>query len=292
MLTDMKGILSNAVKKKYAIGLFNIMNLEWTKAILEVHQEKNTPVILGVSEKTAKYMGGYNTVFSTVAGLIKDLSINTPVTLMLDHGSYEACQNALDAGFTSVMFDGSELPIEENVRLTSDIVKRAHKQGALVEAEVGIVGIVKDSIVNYGKIASPKECIQIIETGVDILSAGIGNIHGIYPDDWNGLSFDVLSDIKKAVGHLPMALHGGSGISDKEIKKAISWGIAKVNVSTELQIGFTKSIRKYIEEKKDLTEKGSDPRHLLKPGISTIKSIVAKKIQLFGTQQISHPKIC
>lgn len=282
MMVSMKSILINASKEQYAIGLFNIMNLEWAKAILEIHQEKNIPVILGVSEKATKYMGGFNTVSNMITGLIKDLNITVPVLLMLDHGSYEACQNALDAGFSSVMFDGSGYPIDENVKLTTSIVKRAHEQGALVEAEVGIIGNIDDGIINYGKIASPKDCVRIMATGVDILAPGIGNMHGNYPANWNGLNFDVLIDIRKAIGDLPIALHGGSGIPDEQIKKAISLGVAKVNISTELQMCFTRSIKQYFGDKKDLTEKGFDPRDLLGLGVNAIKSKVDEKLQLFG----------
>jgi fructose-bisphosphate aldolase class II len=283
MLVNIKKMLEQAVEGKYAVGLFNINNLEWTKSILETHQEKRAPVILGVSEGAAKYMGGYNAVFGMVTGLLKDLDISIPVALMLDHGSYNACIKALDAGFSALMFDGSKLSLDENLAKTKEIVNRAHQKGVSVEAEIGGIGGEEDGIISSGEIASPQDCKQIIETGIDVLAAGIGNIHGKYPENWNGLNFDVLAAIKLEIGNVPIVLHGGSGIPEEQIRKSIAFGVAKINVNTELQIAFQKATRAYIESRKDLDGKGFDPRKLLKPGAVAIKEKVAEKLMLFGT---------
>jgi len=284
MVVNMKDMLNEAVKEHYAVGLFNIFNLEWTKAILEIHQEKNAPVILGVSEGAAKYMGGFNTISGMVNGLLHDLNISVPVVLMLDHGSsYMSCKQALEAGFSSIMFDGSKYSLEQNLKLTAEIVKCAHKRGVTVEGEVGSIGCEKDGDIILGKCASPEECKKLIETGIDVLAAGFGNIHGQYPNNWEGINFATLIDIKKSIGDMPVALHGGSGIPDEQIKKAILMGVAKVNISTELQIGFANSTKLYYEKGKDLMGKGYDPRKVLTPGFNNIKSKVSEKITLFGS---------
>lgn len=283
MLVSAKEMLIKAREGKYAIGQFNINNLEWTKAILLTAQENNSPVILGVSEGAGKYMGGYNAVVGMVNGLMKDLNITVPVALHLDHGSYEGAKKTIEAGFSSVMFDGSHYPFEENIAKTKEIVKLAHSKGISVEAEVGSIGGEEDGVIGAGEVADPQECKAISELGIDFLAAGIGNIHGKYPENWTGLNFEVLGEINKATGSMPLVLHGGSGIPDEMIKEAISLGVAKINVNTECQIVFAEATRKYIEEGKDLQGKGYDPRKLLAPGFEAIKVCVKEKMELFGS---------
>jgi fructose-bisphosphate aldolase class II len=276
-------MLQKAEAGHYAVGQFNINNLEWTKAILETAQECNSPVILGVSEGAGKYMGGYDVVVGMVNGLIKDQNITVPVALHLDHGSYEHCYKCIEAGFPSIMFDGSHYSIEENVEKTTEIVKAAHAKGVSVEAEVGSIGGEEDGVVGMGECADPKECKRIADLGVDFLAAGIGNIHGKYPANWAGLQFDVLAAVQGETGTLPLVLHGGTGIPDDMIKKAISLGVAKINVNTECQLVFAEATRKYIEDGKDLEGKGFDPRKLLAPGYQAIKAKVKEKMELFGS---------
>jgi len=283
MLVSAKEMLIKAEKEKYAVGQFNINNLEWTKAILLTSKENNSPVILGVSEGAGKYMGGFKTVVGMVKGMIEELDIHVPVAIHLDHGSYEGAQKAMDAGFTSVMFDGSHYDIEENITKTKEIVEIATKRGISVEAEVGSIGGEEDGVVGAGEVADPQECKSIAELGVSMLAAGIGNIHGKYPDNWKGLDFDVLSEISDITGDVPLVLHGGTGIPDDMIKKAISLGVAKINVNTECQLTFAEATRKYIEEGKDLEGKGYDPRKLLAPGFEAIKKTVKEKMELFGS---------
>ncbi|WP_455539598.1 class II fructose-1,6-bisphosphate aldolase [Terrisporobacter sp.] len=283
MLVSAKEMLVKAREGKYAVGQFNINNLEWTKAILLTAQENNSPVILGVSEGAGKYMGGYNTVVGMVNGLMKDLSITVPVALHLDHGSYEGAKKTIEAGFSSVMFDGSHYPFEENIAKTRELVELAHSKGISVEAEVGSIGGEEDGVIGAGEVADPQECKAISELGIDFLAAGIGNIHGKYPENWTGLNFEVLGEINKATGSMPLVLHGGSGIPDEMIKEAISLGVAKINVNTECQIVFAEATRKYIEEGKDLQGKGFDPRKLLAPGFEAIKACVKEKMELFGS---------
>ena len=282
MLVSAKEMLDKAKAGKYAIGHFNINNLEWTKAILLTAQENNSPVILGVSEGAGKYMGGYTTVVGMVNGMIKELNITVPVALHLDHGSYEAAKECIEKGFSSVMFDGSKYSIEENVEKTKEIVALAHSKGISVEAEVGAIGGEEDGVIGMGECADPKECKQIADLGVTMLAAGIGNIHGKYPANWPGLRFDVLAAIKEEVKDMPLVLHGGTGIPEDMIKKAISLGVAKINVNTECQIAFTAAVRKYIEEGKDLSGKGFDPRKVLAPGVDAIKATVKEKMEIFG----------
>ena len=276
-------MLQKAEAGHYAVGQFNINNLEWTKAILETAQECNSPVILGVSEGAGKYMGGYDVVVGMVNGLIKDQNITVPVALHLDHGSYEHCYKCIEAGFPSIMFDGSHYSIEENVEKTTEIVKAAHAKGVSVEAEVGSIGGEEDGVVGMGECADPKECKRIADLGVDFLAAGIGNIHGKYPANWAGLQFNVLESIKAVTGDRPLVLHGGSGIPDEQIQKAISMGVAKVNVNTELQLVFADATRKYIEAGKDLEGKGYDPRKLLAPGAAAIREEVKNRVAVFGS---------
>lgn len=283
MLVSTKTMLKKAIDEKYAVGQFNINNLEWTKAILLTAEENKSAVILGVSEGANKYMGGFNTVVGMVEGLIKDLNISVPVALHLDHGSYDGALNAIDAGFSSVMFDGSHYPISENIDKTKEIIKYAEKFNISVEAEVGSIGGEEDGIVGTGEIADPNECKLITDLGVDILAAGIGNIHGKYPDNWSGLNFDALDKIRRVTFPTPLVLHGGTGIPNEMIKESISMGVAKINVNTECQWAFAKATRKYIEEKKDLEGKGFDPRKILKPGFDAIKEIVKEKMILFGS---------
>ena len=283
MLVTAEEMLKKAKAGHYAVGQFNINNLEWTKAILETAQECNSPVILGVSEGAGKYMGGYDVVVGMVNGLIKDQNITVPVALHLDHGSYEHCYKCIEAGFPSIMFDGSHYSIEENVEKTTEIVKAAHAKGVSVEAEVGSIGGEEDGVVGMGECADPKECKRIADLGVDFLAAGIGNIHGKYPANWAGLQFDVLAAVQGETGTLPLVLHGGTGIPDDMIKKAISLGVAKINVNTECQLVFAEATRKYIEDGKDLEGKGFDPRKLLAPGYQAIKAKVKEKMELFGS---------
>ena len=283
MLVSAKEMLDKAKAGKYAVGQFNINNLEWTKAILETAQENNSPVILGVSEGAGKYMGGYDTVEGMVNGLIKGLNVTVPVALHLDHGSYEHAYKCIEAGFSSVMFDGSHYAIEENLAKTKEIVEFAHAKGISVEAEVGSIGGEEDGVVGAGEIADPSECKRIADLGVDMLAAGIGNIHGKYPANWKGLSFDALDEIQKLTGTMPLVLHGGTGIPNEMIQKAISLGVSKINVNTECQLVFAAATRKYIEEGKDLEGKGFDPRKVLGPGFKAIKETVKEKMEMFGS---------
>lgn len=281
MLVNAKEMLDKAYENGYGIGQFNINNLEWTKAILEACEEKKSAVILGVSEGAAKYMGGFNVVSKMVEGLDKDLNITVPVALHLDHGSYEGAKKALDAGFTSIMFDGSSLPIDENIEKTKEIVELCHSKNVSVEAEVGGIGGEEDGVVSAGELADPEECKKVASLGIDFLAAGIGNIHGVYPDDWQGLNFKRLEEIKEAVGKIPLVLHGGTGIPEEQVKKAIERGVSKININTECQIVFTEATRKYFEEGKDKVGKGFDPRKVLKPGFEAIKDKVREKIEFF-----------
>ena len=282
-LVSAKQILIDARKGQYAVGAFNINNLEWTRAILETAQDMKSPVLLGVSEGAVKYMGGFKTVALIVEGLVGDLGITVPVALHLDHGSYDGSFKAIEAGFTSVMFDGSHYDFEENLEKTKEVVKFAHEKGISVEAEVGSIGGEEDGIIGTGELADPQECKIIAETGIDFLAAGIGNIHGQYPANWKGLDFEVLAAIQDVTDGIPLVLHGGSGIDEAQIKKAISLGVAKINVNTELQLNFAAETRKYIEAGKDLEGKGFDPRKLLAPGAEGIKAGVREKIELFGS---------
>lgn len=281
MLVNAKDMLDKAYEGGYGIGQFNINNLEWTKAILEACQEKNSAVILGVSEGAKKYMGGFNVVAQMVKGLDEDLGITVPVALHLDHGSYEGAKEAIAAGFTSVMFDGSSLPIEENKEKTKEIVELAHSKNISVEAEVGGIGGEEDGVTSAGELADPKECKEIVDLGIDFLAAGIGNIHGVYPDDWEGLNFERLEEIKNEIGEVPMVLHGGTGIPEEQVKKAIELGVSKININTECQIAFTEATRQYFEEGKDKVGKGFDPRKVLKPGYEAIIDTVKGKIDFF-----------
>ena len=283
MIVSATEMLKKAVEGKYAVGQFNINNLEWTKAILLTAQENNSPVILGVSEGAGKYMTGFKTVAAMVKAMIEELNITVPVALHLDHGTYEGCYKCIEAGFSSVMFDGSHFPIEENIAKTSELVKVCHEKGLSIEAEVGSIGGEEDGVIGAGEIADPNECKKIADLGVDFLAAGIGNIHGKYPANWKGLDFDALAKTKELIGDLPLVLHGGTGIPADMIKKAISLGVAKINVNTECQLYFQEATRKYIEEGKDQQGKGFDPRKLLAPGFEAIKVIVKEKMELFGS---------
>ena len=283
MLVSAKDMLEKAKAGHYAVGQFNINNLEWTKSILQTAQELNSPVILGVSEGAGKYMCGYNTVVGMVNGMLETLKITVPVALHLDHGSYEGAYAAMDAGFSSVMFDGSHYPIDENIEKTKEIIKYASERGISVEAEVGAIGGEEDGVVGGGEVADPKECKQIADLGVTMLAAGIGNIHGKYPANWKGLNFDVLAAIQELTGTMPLVLHGGTGIPADMIKKAITLGVSKINVNTECQLSFAEATRKYIEAGKDLEGKGFDPRKLLAPGAEAIKATVKEKMELFGS---------
>lgn len=283
MLVSAKEMLEKAVAGHYAVGQFNINNLEWTKIILQTAQELNSPVILGVSEGAGKYMCGYTTVVGMVNGMLKELNITVPVALHLDHGSYEACLKCVEAGFSSIMFDGSHYPIDENVTKTTELVKIAHDKGMSIEAEVGAIGGEEDGVIGAGECADPDECKAIADLGVDMLAAGIGNIHGKYPENWAGLSFETLDAVQQKTGEMPLVLHGGTGIPEDMIKKAISLGVAKINVNTECQISFTAAVRKYIEDGKDLEGKGFDPRKVLAPGVEAIKATVTEKMELFGS---------
>ena len=283
MLVSAKEMLEKARAGKYAVGQFNINNLEWTKSILLTAQELNSPVILGVSEGAGKYMTGFKTVAAMVSAMIDELTITVPVALHLDHGTYEGCYKCIKAGFSSIMFDGSHYPIEENIDKTKELVKIAHAMGLSLEAEVGSIGGEEDGVVGMGECADPNECKAIADLGIDFLAAGIGNIHGKYPANWQGLNFEVLENVKKAVGDMPLVLHGGTGIPADMIKKAISLGVAKINVNTECQLSFAAATRKYVEEGKDLQGKGFDPRKLLAPGAEAIKATVKEKMELFGS---------
>ncbi len=283
MLVSAKDMLEKAKKGKYAVGQFNINNLEWTKAILLTAQENNSPVILGVSEGAGKYMCGFTTIVGMVNGMMNELGITVPVALHLDHGSYEGAKKAIAAGFSSVMFDGSHYDINENIEKTKEIISIASAKGISVEAEVGAIGGEEDGVVGGGEVADPDECKMIADLGVDMLAAGIGNIHGKYPANWKGLNFDVLAKIQEKTGVMPLVLHGGTGIPADMIKKAISLGVSKINVNTECQLSFADATRKYIEAGKDLEGKGFDPRKLLAPGFEAIKATVKEKMELFGS---------
>ena len=283
MLVSAKEMLQKAKAGKYAVGQFNINNLEWTKSILQTAQELKSPVILGVSEGAGKYMCGYTTIVGMVKGMINELGITVPVALHLDHGSYEHALKTIEAGFSSVMFDGSHYPIAENIEKTKEIIRIAHEKGISVEAEVGSIGGEEDGVIGGGEVADVNECKQIADLGVDMLAAGIGNIHGKYPANWAGLRFDVLEKISEATDPMPLVLHGGTGIPADMIKKAISLGVSKINVNTECQLSFAAATRKYIEKGKDLEGKGFDPRKLLAPGAEAIKATVKEKMELFGS---------
>ena len=284
MLVSAKEMLDKAKAGHYAVGQFNINNLEWTKSILLAAEETRSPVILGVSEGAGKYMTGYKTVVGMVNGMLEELNISVPVALHLDHGSYEGCYKCIEAGFSSIMFDGSHYPIEENVEKTKELVKVATGKGMSIEAEVGSIGGEEDGVIGKGECADPQECKAVADLGVTMLAAGIGNIHGKYPENWEGLSFDTLDAIQQLTGDMPLVLHGGTGIPDDMIKKAISLGVAKINVNTECQLSFADATRKYIEAGKDLEGKGFDPRKLLAPGAEAIKDMVITKIKLFGSE--------
>ena len=283
MLVSAKEMLDKAKAGHYAVGQFNINNLEWTKSILLTAQELNSPVILGVSEGAGKYMTGYKTVAAMVKTMIEELNITVPVALHLDHGSYEGCLKCVEAGFSSIMFDGSHYPIDENVAKTTELVQLAHDKGISIEAEVGSIGGEEDGVVGMGECADPNECKSIADLGIDMLAAGIGNIHGKYPANWAGLSFETLDAIQQLTGDMPLVLHGGTGIPEDMIKKAISLGVAKINVNTECQLSFADATRKYIEAGKDLEGKGFDPRKLLAPGAEAIKATLKEKMELFGS---------
>ena len=283
MLVSAAKMLKDAKAGKYAVGHFNINNLEWTKAILLTAQELNSPVILGVSEGAGKYMCGFKTVTAMVDAMVDELGITVPVALHLDHGSYEGALKCIEAGFSSVMFDGSHYGIEENIAKTKEIIALAHSKGISVEAEVGAIGGEEDGVIGGGEVADPEECKMIADLGVDMLAAGIGNIHGKYPANWKGLRFDVLANIQELTGEMPLVLHGGTGVPADMIKEAISLGVSKINVNTECQLAFAEATRKYIEAGKDLEGKGFDPRKLLAPGVEAIKATVKEKMELFGS---------
>ncbi|MCD8123140.1 MAG: class II fructose-1,6-bisphosphate aldolase [Clostridiales bacterium] len=283
MLVPATEMLQKAVEGHYAVGAFNINNLEWTKAILSTAQELSSPVILGVSEGAGKYMTGFKTVTAMVSAMVDEMGITVPVALHLDHGTYDGCYKCIRAGFSSIMFDGSHYPIDENVAKTKELVTVAHKMGLSIEAEVGAIGGEEDGVIGMGECADPDECKRIADLGIDFLAAGIGNIHGKYPANWQGLSFETLAAIKAKIGDMPLVLHGGTGIPADQIKKAIDLGVAKINVNTECQLYFADATRKYIEEGKDQQGKGYDPRKLLAPGAAGIKEIVKEKIELFGS---------
>ena len=282
-LVNAKEMLTKAKAGHYAVGQFNINNLEWTKSILLTAQELNSPVILGVSEGAGKYMCGYKTVVGMVNGMLEELNITVPVALHLDHGSYEGAKKCIEAGFSSIMFGGSHYPIEENIEKTKELVATCNKLGLSLEAEVGAIGGEEDGVVGMGECADPKECKMVADLGVTMLAAGIGNIHGKYPANWKGLSFETLDAIQQLTGEMPLVLHGGTGIPADMIKKAISLGVSKINVNTECQLAFAAATRKYIEEGKDLEGKGFDPRKLLAPGAEAIKATVKEKMELFGS---------
>ncbi len=275
--------LQKARDGHYAVGQFNINNLEWTKSILLTAEELKSPVILGVSEGAGKYMTGFKTVAAMVSAMVDSLGITVPVALHLDHGTYEGAKKCIEAGFSSIMFDGSHYPIEENVEKTKELVALAHEHGLSIEAEVGSIGGEEDGVVGMGEVADPAECAKITALGIDFLAAGIGNIHGVYPANWKGLDFDALDKIHNATGHIPLVLHGGTGIPADMIQKAISLGVSKINVNTECQLAFAAATRKYVEDGKDLQGKGFDPRKLLAPGAEAIKATVKEKMELFGS---------
>lgn len=283
MLVSARDMLLKAKEGHYAVGQFNINNLEWTKSILLTAEELKSPVILGVSEGAGKYMTGYKTVAAMVKAMIEELNITVPVALHLDHGSFEGSLKCIEAGFSSIMFDGSHFPIDENVAKTTELVKIAHENGISIEAEVGSIGGEEDGVIGAGECADPAECARITALGIDFLAAGIGNIHGVYPANWQGLNFDVLAAVQAATNGIPLVLHGGTGIPDDMIKKAISLGVSKINVNTECQLAFAAATREYIEAGKDREGKGFDPRKLLKPGSDAIMKTVREKMELFGS---------
>ena len=283
MLVSATEMLQKARDGHYAVGQFNINNLEWTKAVLQAAQEANSPVILGVSEGAGKYMAGFTTVAAMVKAMVESLGITVPVALHLDHGSYEGAKACIEAGFSSIMFDGSHYPIDENVAKTTELVGLAHASGLSIEAEVGSIGGEEDGVVGMGEVADPAECKRIADLGIDFLAAGIGNIHGVYPDNWKGLDFDALGRIHEATGGIPLVLHGGTGIPEDMIKQANSLGVSKINVNTECQLSFASATRAYIEAGKDRQGKGFDPRKLLAPGAAAIKATVLEKMELFGS---------
>ncbi len=282
-LVSAKEMLTKAKAGKYAVGQFNINNLEWTKSALLAAQECNAPIILGVSEGAGKYMCGYKTIVGMVNGMLEELKITVPVALHLDHGSFDGAKACIEAGFSSVMFDGSHYPIEENIAKTTELVALCNSKGISIEAEVGSIGGEEDGVVGAGECADPEECKSIADLGVTMLAAGIGNIHGKYPDNWAGLSFETLDAVQQLTGDMPLVLHGGTGIPEDMIQKAISLGVAKINVNTECQLAFQEATRKYIEAGKDLEGKGFDPRKLLAPGAEAIKACVKEKMELFGS---------
>lgn len=283
MLVSAKEMLTKAKAGHYAVGQFNINNLEWTKAILLTAQECNSPVILGVSEGAGKYMCGFKTVADMVKAMIDSLGITVPVALHLDHGTYEGAKACIAAGFSSIMFDGSHYPIEENIEKTKELVAITNEKGMSLEAEVGAIGGEEDGVIGGGECADPKECKMIADLGVTMLAAGIGNIHGKYPANWPGLRFDVLASVQELTGMMPLVLHGGTGIPNEMVRKAIDLGVSKINVNTECQLAFAAATRKYVEEGKDLQGKGFDPRKLLAPGVEAIKQTVREKMELFGS---------
>lgn len=283
MLVSAKEMLQKAKAGHYAVGQFNINNLEWTKAVLLTAQELNSPVILGVSEGAGKYMTGFSTVSAMVEAMMDSLGITVPTALHLDHGTYEGAHKCIEAGFSSIMFDGSSYPIDENVAKTKEFVQICREKGISLEAEVGSIGGEEDGVVGMGEVADPDECKRIADLGVDMLAAGIGNIHGVYPDNWAGLSFETLARIQELTGELPLVLHGGTGIPDDMIKKAITLGVSKINVNTDCQLSFAKATRAYIEAGKDQKGKGYDPRKLLLPGTQAIAGTVKEKMELFGS---------
>ena len=287
MLVNAKEMLDLAYENGYAIGHFNTNNLEWTKAILLAAEAKKTAVIISSSEGAAKYMGGFKTVANLVKNLHDALGITVPVAIHLDHGTYEGAKACIEAGYTSVMFDGSHFPIEENLEKTKEIVRLAHEKGISVEGEVGGIGGEEDGVASAGELADVEECKNLAACGIDFLAAGIGNIHGVYPADWQGLNFDRLKEISEAV-KMPLVLHGGTGIPDDQIKKAISLGVSKINVNTECQIAFAKATREYIEEGKDQKGKGFDPRKLLLPGTNAVQALVEEKIDMFGSENSAN----
>lgn len=282
-LVNAKAMLDKAYREGYAVGHFNINNLEWTKAVLEAAEENKSPVILGVSEGAARYMTGFKVVADMVKAMVETMNITVPVALHLDHGTYEGSKKAIEAGFSSIMFDGSHYPIDENIRMTKEFVKKTRELGISLEAEVGAIGGEEDGVIGGGEVADPQECKRIADLGVDFLAAGIGNIHGKYPENWQGLNFEVLTAVNEISGDTPLVLHGGTGIPSDMIKKAISMGVSKINVNTDCQLVFAAATRKYIEEGKDLVGKGFDPRKLLKPGCDAIKKVVTEKMELFGS---------
>ena len=283
MLVSATEMLKKARDGHYAVGQFNINNLEWTKAVLLTAEELKSPVILGVSEGAGKYMTGFKTVAAMVKAMVETLNITVPVALHLDHGTYEGAKACVEAGFSSIMFDGSHYPIEENIAKTTELVALAHANGLSIEAEVGSIGGEEDGVIGAGEVADPEECAKITSLGIDFLAAGIGNIHGVYPANWKGLDFEALDKIHNATAHIPLVLHGGTGIPADMIKKAISLGVSKINVNTECQLSFAAATRKYIEEGKDQQGKGFDPRKLLAPGTEAIKATVKEKMELFGS---------